>query len=210
VRERHGGPLIGVAFIALVGATFVVGLAVLGRVRQGLGRLVAMIAVVVTMIVRCVGRIILADLGTVPRTGAACRITVSTATALATTAATPLAWLTAFAPLGAGIGFALGPRFLLDFLVDERLPVGERDLVIVGMDFAEGEEAVAIAAIFDEGCLQGRLNARHLGEVDVAAERLARCRLEIEFFYSSPSQYHHPGLLRVGGIDKHLVLFHGL
>ena len=38
--------------------------------------------------------------------------------------------------------------------LDQRLTVGDRDLVIVGMDFAEGEEAVAVAAIFDERRLQ--------------------------------------------------------
>src|SRR3954453_16159797 len=48
------------------------------------------------------------------------------------------------------LGLAMGALVGLD----QRLTVGDRDLVIVGMDFAEGEEAVAIAAIFDEGCLQ--------------------------------------------------------
>ena len=38
--------------------------------------------------------------------------------------------------------------------LDQRLTVGDRDLVIVGMDFAEGQEAVAVATVFDEGCLQ--------------------------------------------------------
>jgi hypothetical protein len=46
---------------------------------------------------------------------------------------------------------------------DQSLTVRHRDLIIVRMDFAEGEEAVAIAAIFDEGRLQRRLDARHLG-----------------------------------------------
>ena len=37
--------------------------------------------------------------------------------------------------------------------LDQGLTVGDRDLVVVGMDFAEGEEAVAVAAIFDKGGL---------------------------------------------------------
>ena len=37
------------------------------------------------------------------------------------------------------------------------------NLVIVGVDFAEGEEAVAIAAEIDEGRLQRRFDARDLG-----------------------------------------------
>ena len=54
------------------------------------------------------------------------------------------------------------------FLVEERLTVGHRDLIVVGMDFVEGEEAVPVAAVLDEGGLQGRLNARHLGEINIA------------------------------------------
>ena len=61
----------------------------------------------------------------------------------------------------------LTARFFL-FLAQQRLPVGDRDLVVVGMDFREGEEAVAVAAVIDEGRLQRRLDARHLGEIDVA------------------------------------------
>ena len=56
------------------------------------------------------------------------------------------------------------------FRLEQRLPVGDRDLVVVGMDFAEGEEAVAVAAILDEGGLQGRFDPRDLGEVDIAAQ----------------------------------------
>ena len=47
--------------------------------------------------------------------------------------------------------------------VDQRLPVGDRDLIVIGMNFAEGEEAMAVAAIIDEGRLQRRLDARHHG-----------------------------------------------
>ena len=57
-------------------------------------------------------------------------------------------------------------------LLQERLPVGNRDLVVVGMNFGEGQEAVAIAAIVDEGRLQRRLHARHLGEIDIAPKLL--------------------------------------
>jgi hypothetical protein len=48
------------------------------------------------------------------------------------------------------LGLAVGALFGLD----QGLTVGDRNLIIVGMDFAEGEEAVAVAAIFDEGRLQ--------------------------------------------------------
>ncbi len=48
------------------------------------------------------------------------------------------------------LGLAMGAFVGLD----QCLTVGDRNLIIVGMDFAEGEEAVTVAAIFDEGGLQ--------------------------------------------------------
>ena len=71
---------------------------------------------------------------------------------------------------GATVGLVLGGALRALVLGDQRLPVGNRDLVVVGMDFAEGEKAVAIAAVVDEGGLQRRLDARDLGQIDVAAE----------------------------------------
>ena len=46
--------------------------------------------------------------------------------------------------------------------LDQRLPVGDRNLVVVGMDFRKREEAVAVAAVIDEGRLQRRLDPRDL------------------------------------------------
>jgi len=99
------------------------------------------------------------------------------------------------------LGFAMGALVGLD----QGLTIGDRDLVIVGMDFAEGEEAVAIAAIFDKGGLQGRLYPRNLGEVDITAQLLAVGGLEIKFFDTIATDHDDPGLFRVGGIDQHLV-----
>ena len=73
------------------------------------------------------------------------------------------------------------------------------------MDFAEGQEAVAVAAIFDEGGLQRRLDARDLGEIDVAAQLLALGGLEIKLFDAIAADHDDPGLFRVGGIDQHFV-----
>jgi len=89
--------------------------------------------------------------------------------------------------------------------LDQGLTVGDRDLIIVGMDFAEGEEAVAVAAIFDEGRLQRRLYPRDLGEVDIAAQLLALGGFKIKFFDAVAADHDDPGLFRVGGIDQHLV-----
>jgi len=107
----------------------------------------------------------------------------------------------------AGTVLALFFRLAMGALVglDQRLTVGDRDLVIVRMNFAEGEEAVAVAAVFDEGCLQRRLYPRDLGEVDIAAQLLALGGLEIKLFDSIAADHNDPGLFRVGGVDQHFV-----
>jgi len=87
----------------------------------------------------------------------------------------------------------------------QRLTVGDRDLVVVRMDFAESQEAVTVAAIFDEGSLQRRLDARDLGEVNVTAQLLALGGLEVKLFDAIATDHNDPGLFRVGGIDQHLV-----
>ena len=61
---------------------------------------------------------------------------------------------------------------LLGLGAQQRLPVGDRDLVVVGMDFAEGEEAVTVPAIFDEGSLERRFYAGDPREIDVSFELL--------------------------------------
>jgi hypothetical protein len=50
------------------------------------------------------------------------------------------------------------------------------------VDFAEGEEAVAVTAIFDERGLQRGFDPRDLGQVDVAAKLPPGGGLEVEFF----------------------------
>jgi hypothetical protein len=108
-------------------------------------------------------------------------------------------------PAGAVLAFLFGLAMGAFVGFDQRLTVGDRDLVIVGMNFAEGEEAVAVAAIFDEGRLQRRLYPRDLGEVDIAAQLLALGGLEIKLFDAIAADHNDPGLFRVGGIDQHFV-----
>jgi hypothetical protein len=124
--------------------------------------------------------------------------------ALATVAAARIAMARATAAMTLLVLFF---RLAVGALVglDQRLTIGDRDLIIVGMDFAEGEEAVAIAAIFDEGGLQRRFDARDLGEIDIAAKLLALGGLEIKLFDAIATDHDNPGLLRVGGIDQHFV-----
>src|SRR4051794_39535491 len=52
---------------------------------------------------------------------------------------------------------------VLGFLAQQGFAIGLRDLIIIGMDFAEGQEAVAIAAIVDERRLQRRFDPGNLG-----------------------------------------------
>ena len=73
------------------------------------------------------------------------------------------------------------------------------------MDFGEGQKAVAIAAVIDEGGLQRRLDPRDLGEIDVAAKLFAVGGFEVEFLDAIAAQNDHPGFLRVGRVDEHFV-----
>jgi hypothetical protein len=125
--------------------------------------------------------------------------------AFAAAAAARIAVPRALAAAGTVVGFFLG--FAVRALVglDQRLTVGDRDLVIIGMDFAEGQEAVAVAAVFDEGGLQRRLDPRDLGEIDVAAELLALRGFEIKLFDAIAANHDNPGLFRVGRVDQHFV-----
>nr|WP_315780593.1 hypothetical protein [Bradyrhizobium sp. SZCCHNPS1003] len=122
------------------------------------------------------------------------------AAAAASRTAVPVA-----AAIGAVLAFLFGFAMRALLGLDQSLPVGDRDLIIVRMDFAEGQEAVAVAAILDEGGLQRGLNAGNLGQVDVAAELLALGRFEIKFLDAVAADDNDPGLFRVGSIDQHLV-----
>ena len=113
--------------------------------------------------------------------------------------------MTRTATVGAVFAFFLGLAMGALVGLDQRLPVGDRDLVVVRMDFAESEEAVPVAAIFDEGGLQGWLYARDLGEIDIAAQLFALGSFEVKLFDAIAADHNDPGLLRVGGVDQHFV-----
>ena len=127
------------------------------------------------------------------------------AVAMAAAARVAMARAAAVAVGGAVLALFLGLAMGALVGLDQRLTVGDRDLIIVGMDFAERQEAVAVAAIFDERRLQRRLYARDLGEIDIAAELLALGGLEIKLFDAVAADHDDPGLFRVGGVDQHLV-----
>jgi hypothetical protein len=105
------------------------------------------------------------------------------------------------AAIGTILGFLLGLAMSALVGLDQGLAVGDRDLVIVGMDFAEGQKAVAIATVFDEGRLQRWLHARNLGEIDIAAQLFALGGFKIKLFDAIAAHHDDPGLFRVSGID---------
>ncbi|WP_305728012.1 hypothetical protein [Bradyrhizobium sp. WSM3983] len=127
------------------------------------------------------------------------------ADALAMTAAAGVAVARAAAAVGAVLALFLGFAMGLLLGLDQRLPVGDRDLIIVGVNFAEGEEAVAVAAIFNEGGLERGFDPCDLGEVDIPAQLLALRGLEVKLFDAIAADHDDPGLLRVSSIDQHLV-----
>jgi hypothetical protein len=119
----------------------------------------------------------------------------------------------AFAGLrGGSLGFAARAAARLTFfffplvtflLGDQPFTVGDGDLIVVGVNFAEGEEPMAVPTVIDEGGLQRRFDADDFGEVDVAFDLfLCRC-LYIKFLKARSIQNHHPSFLGVCGIDQH-------
>ena len=73
------------------------------------------------------------------------------------------------------------------------------------MDFAKGEEAVAVAAVVDERRLQRRLDPGHFGKIDIALQLPAACRLEVEFLDAIAAYDDHASFLGVRRVDEHLV-----
>ena len=83
--------------------------------------------------------------------------------------------------------------------------VGDRDLVIVRVDFAEGQKTVAIAPEIDERRLQRRFDPGYLCEVDIAGELPLVLGLEVEFLDLGSVHHDHAGFLRMGRVDKHFL-----
>src|SRR3546814_2625953 len=79
---------------------------------------------------------------------------------------------------------------MLGLFAQQCVAVFLRNLVIVGVDFAEGQKAVAVAAIFDERRLQRRFDTGDLGQIDIALELLMLCGLEIKLLDAVRSEEH--------------------
>jgi hypothetical protein len=94
-------------------------------------------------------------------------------------------------------------RGVLGLFGQQGLAVFLGDLVIVGMDFAERQETVTIAAEVDESRLQGRFYPGNFSEIDIAFDLLVIGRLKVEFLNPVAFQHRHPGFFLVARIDKH-------
>ena len=68
--------------------------------------------------------------------------------------------------LGVTLGAVFGGLFF-----QQLLAVTDRDLIIIGVDFAKRQKAVPIAAIFNKCGLQRRLYTGNFSEVNIAAQR---------------------------------------
>ena len=98
------------------------------------------------------------------------------------------------------------PLFLggmLGFFAEQGIAVRLGDLVIIGVDFAEGEEAVAIAAVIDERRLQRRFDPGYFGKIDIAFELLVFGGLEIKLFDPVTLGDGDPSFLGVARVDQH-------
>jgi hypothetical protein len=158
IGRRRGRSIVGVTGVIVVVVMMIVMMRVFGVVR--------FVAVIVLMTVMIVMRVFGVSLALVRMivVGGCCRLGIGVFDdgalhALATVAAARIAMARATAAVMAVLVLFL--RLAMGALVglDQRLTIGDRDLIIVGMDFAEGEEAVPIAAIFDKGRLQRRFDA---------------------------------------------------
>ncbi len=93
----------------------------------------------------------------------------------------------------------------LCLFLKQRLAIGDRNLIIIWMNFRKGKKAVSIAAVIYKRGLQRRLDAGDLGQVYVTAQRPFVCRFEVELFDAVTSKDHHPSLFRVRSVDYHFV-----
>ena len=100
---------------------------------------------------------------------------------------------------GAGLGFE---RLLF---VNQGFPVIDRDLIVVGMDFAEGQEAVPVAAEIDECRLQRRLYPRYFREIDVAFDLFFECCLDVVFVETGTGCNNDANFFSMCAVNKHAL-----
>ena len=153
---------VAIAFCVLV--FFTIACTVLGNQRLTIGA--ATFFTVVVVVAMHMAGVIVRNLGCL---GSICGGAAFVASAMlaATTPAPAATTVAALVGVAVLIVFGFGS---LGLGAQQRLTVGDRYLIVVGMDFAERQETVAIAAILDEGGLKRWFDARHARQVDVSLE----------------------------------------
>ena len=112
------------------------------------------------------------------------------------------------AAAAACLGFIVfgGHRFCIGALFfQQRFTVGDRDLIIIRVDFREGQEPVAVSAIVNKCRLKRRFDPCYFCQINVASELAFVFGFKVEFFNLVPVDHHNPSFLGVGGVDKHLL-----
>ena len=97
--------------------------------------------------------------------------------------------------------------FFLHF--KQALPIRHGNLVVIRVDFTKGQEAMAIAAIFNKSGLQAGFHPYHFGQVDIALQGATLRRFKVKFVEAIAIHHHNPGFLGVGCIYQH-TLGHGV
>lgn len=80
-----------------------------------------------------------------------------------------------------------------------------RDLIVIRMDFAKSQKAVAVAAIFYKGGLQAWLYANNAGKVDVPFKLLFGSRFNIIIFKPISVHHNNARFFRVCCVDQHTL-----
>ena len=107
------------------------------------------------------------------------------------------------------VQMALPAFFNLIFnLRQQRLAVGDRQLVVIRVYFRKGQEPVTIAAIIHKSSLQRRFNPRHTRQIYVGFNGAAICRFVVNLFDSTINHNHDPGFITAGRVDKHFLAHH--
>ena len=107
-----------------------------------------------------------------------------------------------------GLGRAVGFRrailiiFGVTLGLDKRLAVLDRNTIVIGVDFAECQEPLAIAAIFNKGGLKRWFDTRYAGQIYIAFELLAVFGLVIEILNAGAAQQDNPCFFGLSAVDK--------
>ena len=90
----------------------------------------------------------------------------------------------------------------------QRFAISNGELVVIGVDFREREEAVTVPAIVHKRRLQRRFDPRHPRQIDVGFNRSAVCRFVVDLLDPTIDHNHNPGFITAGSVDKHFLAHH--